>query len=411
MENILLISKEVLRKDYLSCYGSKVHYTPNIDKLAEKGTIFMNYYATAPSTAMAVTSMFSGLNPYELDRGYYVEVEQFEGQTLFSILESKNCETHVIWSEFHRWMTWRYSKIFDVNTKVHELSDDYFDIGRRGINKKPHKKKSIDNSQGLATIEKYYKTVVQILENSRKPVFIWIHCPHVFRSRDSYGSDIDLFDNLVGKLMDLFEGDIYLTADHGHMGGDKNLFDYGFYAYEGVVSVPLIAPNFFGRKVIEQPISGIQLKNIILENKIYPQKFVYSDTQYYHQPFRRLMIRKGDFKYIYNKKNKSEELYDLKYDPHEDVNLLMNRVIEIHRKTIYYLGEVYYYPRWDEAKQAYFELREEKDRIWKQGSKIMGFLTFCYSFKGNIRRFGLRHVLSAIFKLKKNEGRWGAKVH
>ena len=77
MENILLISKEVLRKDYLSCYGSKVHYTPNIDKLAEKGTIFMNCYTTAPSTAMAVTSMFSGLNPYELDRGYYVEVEQF----------------------------------------------------------------------------------------------------------------------------------------------------------------------------------------------------------------------------------------------------------------------------------------------------------------------------------------------
>ena len=37
---IILITKDVLRSDYLPVYGNKYWKTPNIDKLAEKGTIF-----------------------------------------------------------------------------------------------------------------------------------------------------------------------------------------------------------------------------------------------------------------------------------------------------------------------------------------------------------------------------------
>ena len=99
MENILLLSKEILRKDYLGCYGGKRFKTPNIDRLAETGTIFTNYYTAAPSTAMAITCMFSGLNAYGLDSLSYTGVDPFtQAPTLFSALEGKGYETHVIWS-------------------------------------------------------------------------------------------------------------------------------------------------------------------------------------------------------------------------------------------------------------------------------------------------------------------------
>jgi len=377
MENILLLSKEVLRKDYLGCYGSKHFKTPNIDRLAERGTIFTNYYTAAPSTAMAITCMFSGLNAYELDRHSYTEVEQFtQAPTLFSILEEKGYETHVIWSAGNWDMTWRFSKVFAPNTKIHDLpgvaTHIYaLDRAQKGIT-------SIkDTPQDDLTMTRYYQTMVEVIRGAKKPIFVWMHCPHIFNPRDSIGSDIDLLDELVGKIMNYLDGSIYLTADHGGMIGEKDAFGYGFHVYEGVANIPLITPNYFGKNTIDEPTSSIQLKNIILEKKIYHQEYVYSDTQYYEQPDRKLMIRKGDFKYIYNKRNKSEELYDLSYDPEETVNLLMKEWYEPNRRITYFLKDVYYYPRWDESETTYLELRREKDRIWRTGNLPMtSFLAF-----------------------------------
>lgn len=374
MENILLISKEILRKDYLGCYGGNYFNTPNIDMLAERGTKFKNYYTAAPSTAMAVTCMFTGLNAHELDRRSYTEVEQFtQAPTLFSLLEERGYETHVIWPQYQEHMTWKYSKIFDSRTRIHNLPSVATHIlATSHVGK--DKTVTVENPEDPATNMKFYQETMEIIETAQKSVFIWMHCPHVFNPRTCVGSDIDLFDELVGKLMEPFDGSIYLTADHGGMLGEKGAFGYGFCVYEGVANIPLITP-FLGKKVINEPISSIQLNNIILEDRIYPQEYVYSDTQYYEQPLRRLMIRKSDFKYIYNKKDKTEELYDLRYDPDENINLLIKERREPDRRLIYLLNQIYYYPRWDEADKAYLELKEEKDRIWRSSNRLLGRLT------------------------------------
>lgn len=370
MEDILLISKEILRKDYLSCYGGKNFPTPNIDRLAKQGTLFTNYYTAAPSTGMALTCMFSGLNAYELDRKDYTEVKPLtQSPTLFSILQDRGYETHVVWAKYFEHMAQRYSKIFASETKVHNLPGVATHIlavdKGRSVTEEP---------QNPLTIMKYYQETVKIMKNRKRPLFIWLHCPHVFNPRSCVGSDIDLFDNLIGQLMGVFDGNIYLTADHGGMIGEKNIYGYGFHVYEGVANIPLITPNHTGRKVISEPISSVQLKNIILDKKVYPQEFVYGDTQYYLQPNRKLMIRKGNYKYIYNKKSRSEELYDLQFDPNENVNLLRNLVREPDRKVNYHLNEVYYYPMWDAAEIAYHELKKEKDRIWRTGNKFIYML-------------------------------------
>ena len=92
---LILLTKDVLRSDYLSCYNSETSIaTPNIDRLAKEGTKFNNFYSSAPSTAMAVTCMFSGLNAYELERKSYRPVDQFsQVPTLFTELEKSGSQT------------------------------------------------------------------------------------------------------------------------------------------------------------------------------------------------------------------------------------------------------------------------------------------------------------------------------
>lgn len=57
--NIILIISDALRRDVLGCYGGDC-YTPNIDWLAQNGTLFENAYSTAPCTVPSSVAMFTG---------------------------------------------------------------------------------------------------------------------------------------------------------------------------------------------------------------------------------------------------------------------------------------------------------------------------------------------------------------
>ena len=192
LENILLISKEILRRSFLGCYGSsKPFKTPNIDKLASEGTVFRNHYTAAVSTAMAITGLFSGLNMYELDRKVYREVKPFTESTIFSQFHKKGYQTHVVWPKWMNEMAWKYSKVFDKNTQWHELEDVSSHIRGQNFHNDPKNPKSY---------KKFYDELEGILADSEKPKFIWMHFPHVLNPSESIGGDITIFDNLIGEI-------------------------------------------------------------------------------------------------------------------------------------------------------------------------------------------------------------------
>jgi hypothetical protein len=403
MNDLLLLSKDILRQDYLSTYGGLAFDTPNIDMLARKGTRFDQFYCAATSSAMSYTCMFTGLNIYEIDRKYYHPVSQFtQGKTLFNKLEDRGYETHVIWD--NRWMkgSYRHSMVYDERTKFHPL-----EIGQPVG---PHRSGDILSTRSTtdSPIQPILKETDTILKTRKKPVFLWVHCPHVFLGRPSYGSDIDLFDELAGGLRDYFsDSSIYITSDHGHNNCEKNKRTYGFHVYEGAIKIPLITPNHFNQSIIDTPLNNIQICNILLDKQIKPQEYIYCDTHYYYQPFRRLMIRKDKYKYIFNKINKSEELYDLEMDPHENANLLVGRFFDIDRNKHYNLEEVYYYPHWQEAEAAFHKLRMEKNRIWKEESRLIKYLNLA-KMANRSGVFWLRRAFKEYSHTM--DGRWGSKV-
>ena len=61
-KNILFIAVDDL-KPVLGCYGNKLVKTPNIDKLSEKGVVFMHNYCQQAVCGPSRASIMTGMRP------------------------------------------------------------------------------------------------------------------------------------------------------------------------------------------------------------------------------------------------------------------------------------------------------------------------------------------------------------
>lgn len=61
--NVLLITVDTLRADYLGCYGSPDVKTPHIDRLADSGILFRRHVAASQCTNPSHASILTGLYP------------------------------------------------------------------------------------------------------------------------------------------------------------------------------------------------------------------------------------------------------------------------------------------------------------------------------------------------------------
>ena len=64
--NVIFITVDTLRADYLTCYNPDALPTPNIDRIAREGVLFKNAYSTIPITLPSHTVIFTSRQPYEL---------------------------------------------------------------------------------------------------------------------------------------------------------------------------------------------------------------------------------------------------------------------------------------------------------------------------------------------------------
>jgi hypothetical protein len=368
-KSILLITKDVLRADYLPVYGNNYWHTPNITALAEQGTVFRRHYTAAPSSAMSYTAMFTGLYPHQLDRRKYSEVKPFtQCPTLFDILADAGFSCHVIWDKHWLKTAYPFSKIYgDERTTFHNL-DISQSVG-------PHKIESAKIDEAI--VETTIADIAVELKLAFKgdgDQFVWIHLPHVMKGRSGYGSDIDVFDKIVGKARGIVGDDsIYISADHGHMNAEKGIPVYGFHVYEGAARIPLITPRIMGRSEIEFATSNTQLMDILLHQKIQQEKIIFSDTQYYLQSNRKLAIIYDNYKYIYNKRDRTEEMYDLNWDAEENVNLLIDRWYDRNRKYYYNIRELVFYPEWEKVDALYSNFTTIRESMWRSGSRFQEF--------------------------------------
>mgnify|MGYP004672266861 FL=1 len=366
MKNIIFISKDALNKHVLPTYGNKFWKTPNIDALAEKGTVFNRHYTAAGSTAMAFTAMALGKYCYETGRRAYKNETALNGNTLFDKIYAQGYECHIMWDDTYTSFAESHFKCQGEHTVIHSLP-------KIKQTESAHVKGKFDDVSfndaetaiALDLIKSEFET---IQKSATKPIFLWFHLPHVMRGRQGYGSDIDVFDAVIGYAREIFgDDDIFVSADHGHMNGWKNKYHYGFDVGEEAICIPLIAPKINDSNTIDFPTSTIQTYDILFERKVAPLPYVMCETAYYAQPKRKIAIISGKYKYCYDKETKKEYLYDLEFDPEENHNLVYPEFYDTDRFLWYSTAQCFYYPYWDAAQNELVKLREIKNAMWKNG--------------------------------------------
>jgi len=99
--NILMIYVDGFPVYRTKLYGGLIE-TPHLEGLIAESTFYSNVISAAPSTAMSLTSMFTGLFPHEFGRRSYAPSDGGLPPgtiSLFVELERMGYNTHVLWDE------------------------------------------------------------------------------------------------------------------------------------------------------------------------------------------------------------------------------------------------------------------------------------------------------------------------
>lgn len=372
----LLLTKDGLRKDEISYYNSKTYYkTPTIDGIAKQGLALNNHYTTAPSTAMALTSIITGKYPYQLNRSRYQPEKQWLEDTIFkSFYEIGYCSKMFV-PDYWNWFK-DYINAFDKVELV------YY------------------NGNLIDGIDSIYK---ETLNSEETNFFYWIHLPHVLYPHVGFGSDIKYFDNIVKKFSEsnIFD-EIIITSDHGHFRFEKGLVLYGFDLYQDVINVPLISSKKYNYSNNRGITTHKNLFNFLLENKIVTEEVVIAETAYKKQINRKMSIITEKYKLIYTLKKNFFEFYDLQLDRDENWNLMNIEINDKMRKKKTEVSKLLFYPYKEDILPAYRKLLGVMQLYWKKETTLSKFLIYTDSYFSRLlylTRVFLKKLLSSILKI------------
>ena len=357
--NVILITIDTLRADYLSCYGKKTIPTPNIDRLAARGVRFPQAIAQIPLTTPSHACILTGTYPQihkVRDIGAFVLDNKVP--TLASIASEAGFETGAIVGAAV------LSRHFGLSRGFKTYFDDMKE--ERTTGKLPgvvaEIRAEVVTRHAIEWIEKQMQQGIGV--SSRKNFLLWVHYydphfpydpPGTYRSRYSknlYGGEVAYTDEHVGHLLRWLEEHhlqhrtlVVLIADHGESLGEHGEYTHGVFLYDATVHIPLIVagPGIPAGRVITQQVrsidvmptiadylglsagnqvQGITLMPTISEGKPARTNYSYLETLYpkTHLGWSELRgMRTDEWKLIVGPK---PELYEIAQDPGEDHDVL-----------------------------------------------------------------------------------------
>jgi arylsulfatase A-like enzyme/Tfp pilus assembly protein PilF len=346
--NLLLITLDTLRADYLSCNGSKKVHTPHLDRLARGGVNFTRARTSVPLTLPAHASIMTGNYPPVhgvRDNGTYRLPD--EQLTLAEILDGQGYETAAFIGAFVLDHHFGLAQGFDV-----------YDEGNWG---------NVNVLEGLAA-ERSAEAVHDAFSNWLKaraggrPFFAWVHLydphapytpPEPFRKRfadDPYAGEIAYTDAVVGKIIEDLESQkllgstlIAVVGDHGEGLGEHGEGTHSLLIYNSTIHVPMLlhfpglirsgktvehltrtidlAPTILDYLRISQTVGqGTSLRPLVEGKSPDEEILAYSESLYPSLNLGWSELRgleAGDYRFILAPRS---ELYDLTEDPGERTN-------------------------------------------------------------------------------------------
>ena len=381
--NIVLITIDTLRADHLSCYGYPRKTSPNIDKIAEKGIIFKNSIAPSSWTAPSMVSLFTSV--YPINHGVihgFVRDDTVLRQNIFSdelttlteILNTHGYTTFGVASNHHLSEKFGFARGFDyfkylpslpaqfVNKAIYSWESEikrsdkfflwihYYDPHNPYAPRTPwiEHYTSKELTKKLKLYQKPMRSLEQLIPQLKK-------YPQALSNLIAlYDSEINYVDYFIGLLMQKFELDkntlIVITSDHGEEFLEHGYLCHAHKLYQESIKIPLIIqfPNRTKKETFEKHINLIDIMpNILHILDINPPEHILGKSfwekkgllwwakhkllksQKINYNFSELdrnsilkTIMTSEWKYIYNYKDKTEQLYNIKADPLESNNLI-----------------------------------------------------------------------------------------
>ena len=352
--NLIIISLDTLRADRLGCYGYQRPTSPAIDRLlAARGTLFTNAFSQFPSTAgshMTIfTSLYSCVHQVKGDDLTGKEYLRPDVQTLADVLRAHGDETAAFTDD--GWLTAGLGFARGFGTFVES----------RGVNVwKPEGQADKTFPAALAWIQRHPEV----------PWFVFMHTYQVHNpytpppadleavapgsGKETAAADSDLYDGeirytdrLLGEFLAALdatpEGDptiVVLLSDHGEQFGEHGLRYHGNSLYDVLLHVPLMirAPGLVASGArIDQPVGLIDVMPTVLEMlEIAPPAMIQGrslvpllhggslapTTLYAELPQRKQLAAKtAQRKWIIDTSARSAQVYDLRADPGETLDL------------------------------------------------------------------------------------------
>ncbi|MDH3812886.1 MAG: sulfatase-like hydrolase/transferase [Acidobacteriota bacterium] len=346
--NLLLITLDTVRADYLSCNGSKKAQTPHLDRLARAGVNFTRARTSVPLTLPAHASIMTGNYPPVhgvRDNGSYrLPQEQL---TLAEVLDGHGYETAAFIGAFVLDRDFGLAQGFDV-----------YDEGVWGS------ASVLEDLIAERSADAVRDAFSSWLEGraGEGPFFAWIHLydphapyvpPQPFRKRyaeNPYVGEIAYTDAVVGKIVEDLESEkllgstlIAVVGDHGESLGEHGEQTHSLLIYNSTIHVPMLlsspglipsgktvdhlsrtidlAPTILDYLGISQTIGqGKSLRPLVEGGSPDEEILAYSESLYPSLNLGWSELRgleAGDYRFILAPRS---ELYDLTKDPGEREN-------------------------------------------------------------------------------------------
>jgi choline-sulfatase len=344
--NVLLITVDTTRADFLGCYGRASARTPNMDRLAREGAIFERCISAAPTTGPSHASIFTADYPYVHGVRRNASYPLVDANlTLTEVLKQAGYRAQATIANFVLNRQFGFSQGFDV---YHDVSS-----GAPGEPERSERKGDEVCNDALNLLR----------ASTGEPFFLWVHFfdPHApyetkrpppYTVAEAYEDEIAFMDEQIGRLLTglqtLGVGSrtlVVLVGDHGEGLNDHGESQHGHFLYQTTLHVPLLmrCPGKIpaGRSIPEvvrtidiaptvlavlglpalDKVQGVSLRPL-LEGSTAPELRAYSETLEPYAQFGLSRLRSlttNEWKYILAPQ---PELYRPQTDPAEARSLL-----------------------------------------------------------------------------------------
>lgn len=355
--NVILISIDTLRADHLSCYGYSRSTSPNIERLAEDGVIFLNARSQAPWTLPSHASMFTSLYPTSHGARFSSQhvpiVDKLDDAhvTIAEMVLATGYRTAAYTSTFWLSEPWGLLQGFSEfrMDPVSHTATQLIDQGIRWIaadERRPfflflhffdvHNYKSLPQFDGMYQDSGYNgKLRGQELLTSMNGYYNLSDADLAYL-KAKYDGALSYVDYELGRLFTWLRSEglydrtlIVVTADHGEEFWEHGRTGHGFTLYDEIIHVPLIMkllpearidrrkihenvglidimPTLLGYLGLPRPsfMEGLSLRPLI-EGRVLPSRALFAEDTYYLNAY--AIIQNG-YKYIDNQVPPSEIL-------------------------------------------------------------------------------------------------------